>query len=314
VVFLIYHRFGEGNYPSTNTTLEQFIEQVNILVGEGHGFPSLQSTITTLQNKGSHPEKSVIITVDDGYKSVMTKAWPLLKAHNIPLTIFIATDPIDSGQQNYLSWDDIRQLLSEGVTIAHHGANHGHGPRLSLNDFKADILKVSKRFQDELGFIPDIYAYPYGEFTPEIQKVIKELGLKAAFGQFSGATGPSSDLFSLSRFPINEKYSDLSRFRLIINSLALPVTNIIPENPLLLPENNPPSFGFSLEKNIPNIKSIACYPSHLGKAADLNFLGNKRIEVRFDLPFPNGRSRINCTLPGPNGRWYWFGRPFIILE
>jgi len=313
-VFLTYHRFGEENLPSTNVKISQFKEQVKALLEGGHSFPDLTSTISNLKNKALQTPKSVILTVDDGYKSILTDAWPILKENGIPLTIFISTDPIDSGQSNYLSWNDIRQLVREGVKIAHHGANHGHGPQGSLEDFKEDIEKASKRFKEELGIIPDIFAFPYGEYTPELQRALKELGFKAAFGQFSGAAGPSNDPFALPRYAINEKYSNISRFKLLINSISLPVANVVPENPILEQENNPPSFGFSLTEKISNLNKIACYPSHLGKAADIHFIGSSRIEVRFKKPFPIGRSRINCTLPGPNGRWYWFGRPFIVYE
>jgi poly-beta-1,6-N-acetyl-D-glucosamine N-deacetylase len=314
VVFLIYHRFGEDTLPSTNIQISQFKEQIKALTNEEHSFPDIMSTITKLENKKAHLPRSVIITVDDGYKSVMTEAWPLLKENNIPLTIFIATDPIDSGQKNYLSWQDIRKLVSEGVTIAHHGSNHNHPPNESLEDFKNGILRANRRFQEELGFIPKIYAYPYGEFTPDIQNTLKELGFRVAFGQFSGVAGPQSDLFAIPRFAINEKYGGISRFGLIVNSLSLPVSNIVPENPVLSRNNNPPSFGFNLIKGIPNINNLACYPSHLGEAADISIIDENRVEVRFELPFPVGRSRINCTLPGPNGRWYWFGRPFILYN
>ncbi|MGY8985028.1 MAG: polysaccharide deacetylase family protein, partial [Sphingomonadales bacterium] len=260
VVFLVYHRFGENDFPSTNVQINQFKEQLKILIEGGHSFPNIADTLENLKNKTLHPKKSVVITVDDGYKSVMTEAWPLLKKHNIPLTLFIATDSIDSGNKNYLTWDDIRQLISEGVTISHHGADHGHAPQRSIKSFKTDTLKANKRFQEELGFIPKIYAYPYGEYTPDIQNTLRSLGLKFAFAQFSGASGPQNDLLAIPRFAINENYSDIPRFRLIVNSLSLPINDILPDNPVLSQDNNPPSFGFSLEESITNIRDLACYP------------------------------------------------------
>jgi hypothetical protein len=76
--------------------------------------------------------------------------------------------------------------------------------------------------------------------------------------------------------------------------------------------NNPPLLGFSVEQEVGNLKAMACYPSHLGKAADLNVIGGRRVEVRFDKPFPKGRNRINCTMPAGGGRWYWMGQFYLL--
>ena len=48
----------------------------------------------------------------------------------------------------------------------------------------------------------------------------------------------------------------------------------------------------------------------MDKAARIEILAGRRVEIRFDEPFPEGRHRINCTLPGPDRRWYWFGKFF----
>lgn len=102
------------------------------------------------------PEKTVSITVDDAFKSVINEGWPRLKAAGLPMTLFVSTDPVDEGNPNYMSWDDIRTLESEGVEIAHHTASHLHmiyeGPETSL----ADIKRASERFETELGYVPKI--------------------------------------------------------------------------------------------------------------------------------------------------------------
>jgi hypothetical protein len=228
------------------------------------------------------------------------------------MALFVSTDPVDEGIPGYLTWDEIRQLRDEGVEIGHHGAAHSH--LLYEEDMGAqeDIERASKRFQEELGFVPDVFAYPYGEYDQGLINLMERLGFKAAFAQYSGAAPIGGEIYALPRFPVNERYGDINRFRLISKSLALPVRDIIPQSVTLLDTQNPPSFGFTVDAAITNLANLACYPSHLGEAARLIKLEGNRVEVRFKDPFPKGRNRINCTMPAGGGRWYWLGRYFLV--
>jgi len=89
------------------------------------------------------------------------------------------------------------------------------------------------------------------------------------------------------------------------------VRDVVPADPLIA--RNPPAFGFTVTGRVRGLSVLQCFPSHLDHDAAIERLGKRRFEVRFDEPFPPGRNRINCTMPGPDGRWYWFGRPFFVL-
>ncbi len=311
-VVLLYHRFGEDSLPSTNIRLEQFDTHIKQLKSGGYHFMKLSEAVQLLKSKTDFPEKTVILTVDDAYKSVITNGWPRLKAAGIPLTVFVSTDPVDGGSSNYMNWDDIRQLKAEGVEIAHHTASHLHMVHAGLDTSIADVRKASSRFEVELGEIPKLFAYPYGEHTQEIAKAIEDEGFEAAFAQFSGAMAQWDDVYALPRFPVNERYGDLARFKLISQAMALPVSDLVPTASLVTEGKNPPLLGFTVDSSVRGLKALACYPSHLGKAADWFSPVNHRVEVRFEKPFPKGRNRINCTLPGPDRRWYWLGQFFLV--
>ncbi|UTW55085.1 polysaccharide deacetylase family protein [Kordiimonas sp. SCSIO 12610] len=312
IVFLIYHRFGEDRYPSTNIRLDQFDAQIEELRSGDYTFMKMSDAVNRLLNKESVPEKAVVVTVDDAFKSVLTEAWPRLKQAGIPLTLFVSTDLVDKQTPGYLNWDEIRQLRSDGVEIGHHGAAHSHLLYEEGSGAQDDIERASKRFEDELGFIPGIFAYPYGEYDQGLINLIERLGFKAAFAQYSGAAPIGGNHYAIPRYPVNERYGNLDRFRLIAKSKALPVRDIIPTSVTLLDEQNPPSFGFTVDSSLTSLDNLACYPSHLGEAAKLIKLDGNRVEVRFNKPFPPGRNRINCTLPAGNGRWYWLGRYFLV--
>jgi peptidoglycan/xylan/chitin deacetylase (PgdA/CDA1 family) len=309
-VVLIYHRFGEDRYPSTNVRLDQFEAHIAELKSGGYHFLPLSQIVDAIRNSQPLPDRTIAITVDDAYETAFTEAWPRLKAAGIPMTLFVATDPVDGRSATYMSWDQIRQLAADGVEIAHHGASHHHMVSAGLAGSLADIERASLRFQEELGFVPDIFAYPYGEYSMEIRQALEDSGFAAAFAQYSSVARIGSDAFALPRFPVNERYGEIDRFRLVVNARSLPVANIIPQGPIVAPDNNPPPYGFSLTESVVGLAALACYPSHMDEAAGIEILGGRRVEIRFQEPFPEGRHRINCTLPGPDRRWYWFGKFF----
>jgi len=311
-VILVYHRFGEDEYPSTNIRLEQFEAQIEYLKAGGFTFLSLPEITKRLAAKESLPERTVAVTVDDAYASALSEGWPRLKAAGIPLTLFVSTGPVDQGVNGYLSWDEIRALQADGVVIGHHGKDHLHLPHAGLDAAKADLLEASERFKSELGAVPAFFAWPYGEHAPELTSMAQSQGFTAGFAQISGPAGFTSHRMELPRFPVNEFYGGMDRFRLVANTKSLPLGDITPKNPWLSQDSNPPLHGFTVTDPDINLNSMACYPSHISEPAVIERLPNQRFEIRFDEPFPFGRSRINCTARDRDGRWFWYGRLFIV--
>lgn len=304
VVFM-YHRFAETDFPSTNIRGPQFEAHIRELTSGKYTVMGIPEIIDAMQNGKGLPDYAVGITVDDAYRSVYDVAWPAFKKHNIPMTVFVATEQVDAGYENYMTWDMLRVLVKDGVTIGGHSQHHSHLPSLPIQEVKAELAHSAQRFKEELGFVPDIFAYPYGEASDEVVAAVKEAGYKAAFGQQSGAMSTESDMMYLPRFAMNENYGEMDRFILAANSLPLSVSDVTPPNYTL--ERNPPAFGFTLKQKAAH---IACYPSE-GEPT-MNRLGDERVEIRLDAPVSSGRWRINCTSMGPNGRWRWFGMLYTV--
>lgn len=308
---LMYHRFGEDRYPSTNIRMEQFLSHLDQIREGGYTVVSLSDAVDALMNGGSLPPKAIAITVDDAYLSFGRKAWPILRDRGIPATLFVATDPVDGEVGGYLNWDQIRAMQEEGLSIGHHGAGHIHMPLAGVDKARADVRRASARFKAELGDVPTLFAYPYGEYDPHIMAMVEAEGLTAAFAQYSAPMSRHMPKFALPRFALNENFGSLDRFNLVARTQAFPVSDILPRSPVIT-DRNPPYFGFTIGPDITDIRNLACYPSHLGKAATIESPTPGRVEVRFDKPFPRGRSRINCTMPAPGGGFYWLGAFFLV--
>jgi poly-beta-1,6-N-acetyl-D-glucosamine N-deacetylase len=313
-VAIMYHRFGESSYPSTNITIAQFESHIEALKRSPYYVIPITDLAAALK-EGREPQKNaIVITIDDAYQSVYTQAWPRLRAANLPFAVFVSAATIGHGHN--MTWDQLRELRDSGVYIGNHGDLHRH---MAHDDNAQNILEIErakKRFAEEMGptnrTTPQIFAYPYGEASNAVKNALIETGFDVAFGQHSGAIGGTSDRYYLPRFSLNEQYGGRDRFTQIIGALPLPVHDLTPSNPLIGGTfgPNPPAFGFTIGPSLNNLENLACYHSAFG-AVPFTKLGAHRFEVRFAKPFAPGRSRINCTMPGPDRRTYWFGVQFL---
>lgn len=307
-VVVMYHRFGESAYPSTNTTLEQFEAHLDELEDEKYHVLPVPEILAAIRNSRELPDRAVGITIDDAFVSVYTHAWPRLQAAGLPLTIFIATDAIDAGYRDYMNWDQIRELRDAGVVIGSQTASHLHMAANNAARNRADLERSNRRFVEELGAQPELIAYPFGEASTEVQNIVREAGFVMAFGQHSGVIHATADAYYLPRFALNEAFGDIDRFRLVANTLPIPFTDMTPADPLL--SANPPTFGFTALLPDTALKGIACYAVGQGKV-QADRLG-PRIEVRLAQKFQPGRGRINCTAPASGGRWRWLGMQYYV--
>ncbi|MHA1598033.1 MAG: polysaccharide deacetylase family protein [Alphaproteobacteria bacterium] len=318
-VIFMYHRFGEDAIASTNIRIEQFEAHIEELKTGGYTVLPLSTIVDALKTGKTLPDKTVAITIDDAFQSVYTEAWPRLQAAGFPFTVFVSTDVVDQRVDGYMAWNQIIELKNAGVGIGHHTDTHLKMASSGRATNTQDMEKASQRFSDELGGVPKLFAYPYGEASSEVMALIKEQGFVAAFGQHSGVAGSAPDMFYLPRFSLNETYGDIERFRLAANAIALPVADITPPDPTIGPDDdNPPVFGFTVKGDEALKKSLGalnCFASHEGAVETIRLDGGDagtRIEIRMTEPMPVGRTRVNCTLPAGDGRWRWFGRQFFV--
>ncbi len=312
-VILMYHRFAEDEYPSTNIQLEQLDAHIAALRDGGFNVVPLPELIDAFEEGRQLPDRTVAITIDDAFRSIYERAWPRFKAAGFPFTVFVATDHVDRGHANYMTWDQIRELQKDGVTIGNHSVGHPHLPDLDVEDVRREITHAQLRFQEELGITPSLFAYPYGEASAEIAEFVRTFGFRAAFGQHSAVAFPSHDRFYLPRFALNENFGGADRFALIVNARPLVVSDVSPADPTLR-SANPPPFGFTVDAAMGDTAALNCFAFAQGGAVDLNLhrLGPDRIEVRLARAFPPGRARINCTMPAEAGRWRWFGMQYYV--
>lgn len=313
-VILMYHRFGEDRYPTTNVRIEQFEAHINELKMGGYNVLPVKDIVSALKKGESLPLKTVGISVDDAYLSVYEKAFPRLKKERFPFTVFVSSGAIGSSPSSFATWDQINEMVDSGlVDIGNHLVSHDSAISIDDTELRRQINSAQSKIREKTGITPELFSFPYGEYALEDINTVKQTGFIAAFGQHSGAIGTKSDFLALPRYALNENFSNIDRFRLIANSIPLPVSDVTPEQTHLNSDTNPPAFGFTVDDNVKNLRNLKCYAS-AGGDLTLERIGSRRFEIRLEKAFPPGRSRINCTTLAPNGRWRWLGQQFVVGE
>ena len=311
VSVFMYHRFGESKYPSTNVTKEQFISHINYVINQNINIVSLKEVVQKLKNGEKFTNKSISFSVDDAYSSFFDFAWPIFKKNKIPITLFVSTDIIDNNTKGYMSWSEINQFIEEGGTVGQHTASHGQMPLSGKADIKNDILRSHKSFVKNIGYIPELFAYPYGEASKEVIEIIKEYKIDSAFGQHSGVISSHDNHFYLPRFSLNERFGEIERFKFSINSYPLIIKDFIPTD-MFLNDIKKPIIEFTILNDLHG-NQVQCFSNTGGiwKSQKVNNISKNRIQINLIEEYHSGRGRLNCTSK-ILGNWHWFGYQFLV--
>ena len=308
ILALMYHRFEENKYPSTNIKIDIFQNHIDIIKKNNLSF--LDPNNFEFEFNNVSREKKILLTIDDAFSSFYLNAWPILKKNKIPFILFVSTETV--GKNGYMSWEEIIEISKEDyVFVGNHSHSHEYLIKYKFEDFKKDINRSIKIFEKKLNYNPKFFSYPFGEYSLEQKKFISNK-FDYAFGQHSGVIDLNKDKYELPRFPINEKYGDLDRFNFLINLLPIQYKDLIPEDKFLLETNNPPSLIIEFFNEQTNISKINCFSNEGGewKNSKLNYK-DKKIEVVLTEKFLPRRGRINCSMQDNEG-WRWFGTQFTL--
>ena len=313
LISLMYHRFEENKYPSTNIRIDDFEKHIKILQENNIRFINPKNFENEIKN--NKKQRKILLTIDDGFSSFYQNAWPLLKKEKIPFILFVSTREV--GAFNYMSWSQIREISKEDfVEIGNHSHTHEYLVDESKDLILDDIKKSISIFKDQLGKNSEFFSYPFGEYSLEFKKLIKSLGFKYAFGQHSGVIDETKDFYELPRFPINEKYGEIKRFNSLTKTLPFKYKEIIPSEKYLLKNKNPPKVKIQFYEGIKNLKSLGCYSNEgdRWRQSNIKFENDLTLLINISEKFLGERGRINCSLRDPSGFWRWLGIQFVVSE
>ncbi len=314
----IYHRFGEDRYPSTNIDVDLFEKHLRHLKESGKVVMPLSDVVERLRSGQTLPADAVVLTVDDAFDSFLQEAMPVLREYGFPVTLFVNTDGV--GGPGYLDWDQLRGLAAEGVEIGNHTATHDY--LLERNDGESfsdwqqrvagDIERAQRAFRRELGFRPDLFAYPYGEYSPDLVSLVKEAGFAAAFAQQSGVVSPASDLYILPRFPMGGPFASLQSFKNKAAMRPFELEVVSPASPVVK-KTEPPVLTVRVPPGKYDLRRLQGFVQGDNRLS-LDVQGDV-VVVSAEKPLAGRRNKYTLTVPlQSGGGWAWFSHPWFRLK
>ncbi|MFT5082449.1 MAG: biofilm PGA synthesis lipoprotein PgaB [Lentisphaeria bacterium] len=323
LVVLQYHHISDVAPVSTSISPLLFEAHLNFLEQQKFQVVSIEQLKIWLNNGKRLPDKTVVITFDDGYRSIYTEAYPRLLKRKWPFTIFVNSLPHDDKNPRYLSWEQMREMAAHGATIGNHSDSHTYMIRQRADETymqfaqrrQREIEFAEQRIKKEIGVSHKLFAYPFGEYDVKLKKLLKRLGF-LAFGQQSGPVSLASEQQLLPRFAFGGDYGDLDGFASKVYSLPFPERRVsvtdnsgkVLDNPELPLNETRPVLRIA-SPLMPYIQGMACYAS--GQGAIKAEIKGSMLVARAIAPLPAGRSRYNCTASAGGGRFYWYTQMFI---
>lgn len=324
-VVLLYHHVSNTTPKSTSISPAAFEAQMDYLEKNQFKVVPLPELVEKLRKGEPLPDKTVAISFDDSYASVYESAYPRLKKRGWPFTFFINTDSVSTSRL-FVSWEQLREMAKNGVTIANHTSTHTHLPRKnageSAGDYRQriqrDIENAQQKIKQEIGEAHMMLAYPFGEYDVEVQRIAKKLGY-IAFGQQSGALYEKGDLQAVPRFPFGGSFAELDDFVMKVNTKPMPISTVNffankhdELESLVVRAGDKPWLVLTLSDNS-LLTKINCFATGQGPIA-VEVIG-RQLWVQAKQPLTTGRTRYNCTAyAGEKGRFYWYTQQWLATD
>lgn len=228
IPILTYHRFHPLVPSSATVSVRTFEEQLALLPQWGRRVVPLREALKILDAGDRLANPVVVMTVDDGHRSVYSTLFPLILRHRLPVTLFIYPSAI-SNADYALTWAQLGEMQATGfVDVQSHTYWHPNFAiekrRLSATayaSFMDDQLQRSKRvLEQRLGSSVNLLAWPYGITSQPLENAARRAGYSAAFAYAGGLARPEDDRFALSRIPVSEADRG-DRFAALIGARAV---------------------------------------------------------------------------------------------
>ena len=233
---LCYHIVEAPAAPRMQIDRETFRQHLRYLEMTGYNVIPLRHLYEYVTGKrASIPKNAVVITIDDGWRSTYTEAFPELQKRKFPFTVFIYPNIIGK-TSNALTWDQIREMADAGVDIQSHSLTH---PFLTKRKHRSksekeyaewlwrELAQSRKILEKETGRRVQFLAYPYGDYDDRVAEASAKAGYTAALTCDFGRVKKGSDPLKMKRFVIDDRM-DFAAFRKYLGATPMQLAEMTP--------------------------------------------------------------------------------------
>jgi peptidoglycan/xylan/chitin deacetylase (PgdA/CDA1 family) len=207
---ITYHRFGHARRDPWCIDPDVFERQMCWLAEHRLGV-SLDDALRFARGELRLASGSLLVTIDDGFRSVLSVAAPILRRYAIPAVAFVTTKVVDdptAGEgtgERFLNWEEVAELGASGVTIGSHSHTHRSMARLDPAEARDEARRSKELLEAHLGREVTSFAYPFGmrrDESPQTAMILAECGYRSVFISQHGAILPGADPLRLPRVKV----------------------------------------------------------------------------------------------------------------
>lgn len=218
VPVIMYHHIDENSATSRlSVSPESFGRQMEFLRSRKYNVIPLEGLISLLKEKKRLPPKTIAITFDDGNLDNYTNAYPVLKKFNLPAAIFVIVN--DANGKSTLTWDQMREMQENNITIGSHTLSHPFLPSETLVVVREQIFQSKRILEEKLRRRVTLFSYPSGGFNEKVRQLVIEAGYAGAVATNPGKKYPKHDIYALKRLRISNSSDSLFVFWIEISGL-----------------------------------------------------------------------------------------------
>lgn len=235
IVILCYHSFTNDawKYSVAPALLEK---QLTMLKDDGYAFCTIDELLSYIRGKKSLIKKSVLITIDDGYKSTL-RAVNVFSKFGIKPVLSVLSDTKKRSKQelatkqSMLTTNDIRMLDRMGWVIASHSATHRNLSETTGKQLSLEIAESGRVLEKKLHKSVRIFTYPRGKYSAETVREVRQAGYRAAFSMDDGFITTHTPIYAIPRIGVNATHS-LDEFTHIYSPTVIQFRSIIKRSAL----------------------------------------------------------------------------------
>lgn len=213
VPILSYHHFAENCESNLCISASVFDQQMSYLKNNGYRVITMRELLGFMQYRHAIPKRSILITIDDGYRSAYDIAYPVLKKYGFTATLFIYTDYVGVSR-SAITWDQLREMKADGFGIGSHTISHcdltkkrtGENYQDYLARIKREIFGSKQIIDKELGQDTFCFAYPYSRYNASVLNLCEQAGYKIGVTVDRGGNAFFKDPLVLDRNQILKSY------------------------------------------------------------------------------------------------------------
>jgi peptidoglycan/xylan/chitin deacetylase (PgdA/CDA1 family) len=320
VMVLCFHNIEDKSAMKALTiSVAEFEHELQAVKEHGFSVIGMQDFLAWRRGEKDIPAKSCVITIDDGWVSGYTNAWPILKKYGYPFTLFIYVNYVGTGGKS-LSWQQLEELRDAGVDIQSHTYSHSNlrspgggvdakAKASILKDvqtlgregwLRKEVIESKKVLEDRLGIKVNAFAYPFGIHTAEARAMAKEAGYEAAFTVYGQRLTHSSPWDLLGRYAV-----EAAKPVIFQSALSMIGGGVAPEDPLTSPATQlaatsmitQPMEGETISNPKPLLKANLATLGELDpNSVEMRVSGIGPVPVKFDPASKNAEAQVTQKL------------------